>query len=889
MEAPFYLLTMPTLLSGILVAGSGLFVLVHEGTNRISVSLAAVCLLMAGWILGKAGVYVSVNEENALFFSNIASLSVILSTPVIYQFATTVMNIGNRRRYYFIAGLWLVSLTFFFLQLTQGLLLNQLYEYSFGYYLKYSAWGIVHLSYHSLVLILCMTEYIRVLMHYQYKDRFYYRIYGLLISFLIGALGLWDALPILGVDVLPLGHIPILVSIIIMVTVIVKYRLMDISPGIVAREIIETMADPLVVCDANDRIRVANSSAKRAFFNQDNHVSDATITQIFDAKQLVKFRQYRQQSSFKGQIFYLQVADGRNEAHSLSLSYIFDNKTGNALGYVLVAHNIQRYQTIQERLRVMASLPQYNTNPMFQISADDKIVYANDAAKVYLRNWQGQLPQKLVRLIHLAFSRDNPVQDEILYGTYTMLVTASHVYDLNRVNLYFTDITDQKKWEHYFEEMARIDPVTDYLNRHGFEQCLDNELSKLERYDQGQALALIMVDLDNFKQVNDTLGHPVGDKLLRESADRINSALRKGDILARIGGDEFIALIHPVKHEENAGTVGHRILSSFKTPFDIDNHEINQSVSIGVATYPKAGQTSTALMKNVDRALFSAKAKGKSTLAIYSARIAQIYNTRVHKQAVMTKALREGGLQLAFEPQYDLTTNKLRGLEVLIKSNDPSIGTIYPTQVSQYAESRVLYEQISYWVVHNLSRLHTLYNKSGQSHALSYLLSFKITAQYLVSDLFNEHLQLLIQNGSVNPENIELIVAEGASGRMHDKLGERLETCRQYGFVTGMNGFGSAYCPPGQLSDSKLNTLKIDADDTKQLLQNRHKQIIIESLIEMGQTLGFDIVVEGVENKQMFEVLVNYKDLYGQGSYLSNRITYEQLAGFINSLNQKDG
>ena len=389
-------------------------------------------------------------------------------------------------------------------------------------------------------------------------------------------------------------------------------------------------------------------------------------------------------------------------------------------------------------------------------------------------------------------------------------------------------------------ELAARDALTGLANRKALRERLVERLGAAAR--SGQPVAVLYVDLDRFKAVNDTLGHPVGDALLRKVADRFKSALRDGDIVARIGGDEFAILQSDAPQPAAATALATRLVDLIGRAYAIDGHMLHIGASIGVAIAPADGYEPDVLLKNADLALYRAKAEGRGCHRFFEPGMDERMQARRSMEIDLRRALALKELQLVYQPQFDLVTNTIIGFEALVRWHHPTRGIVPPAEFIPLAEEIGVITAIGEWVLRTACKQALAW---PEEVSISVNLS---PVQFRGGKLLDTVVSALAQS-QLSPGRLELEITEGALLDNTDAVLHVLNRLRDLGVAVSMDDFGTGYSSLGYLQKFPFDKIKIDQSFVRDIDAHADRQAIIRALISLAATLGMKTIAEGVETE----------------------------------------
>ncbi|MBE0363062.1 hypothetical protein PULV_a0684 [Pseudoalteromonas ulvae UL12] len=480
--------------------------------------------------------------------------------------------------------------------------------------------------------------------------------------------------------------------------------------------------------------------------------------------------------------------------------------------------------------------------------------------------WQGEIWNKKktgeVYLEWLTIIEIKEPDDELLYAAI------------------FSDITERKKAEKRIISLAYFDELTHLPNRRLFSDRLDMALSMAHR--DKSKLAVMFLDLDHFKQINDTMGHNVGDVLLKQVAERLQKCVHEGDTLARLGGDEFTLLLTNVKDEEQLTTFANVLLSQLKAPFKLNGLDVSITTSIGAAVYPTDATDSHNLLKHADIAMYRSKELGRNAFHLYK----PVMNTRsLERLALEThfkKALRTDAFELFYQPKININSNQIAGVEALIRWQCNELGAISPAQFIPIAESLGLIVELDLWVINRACQQVQLWIAQDIpfEHVAINISALHFSQGNLVLAIKNALLQWQI------PANrIEIEITESSFICSLSEAKSVLEELNELGIKIALDDFGTGFSALSYLTQLPINTLKIDASFIANIPEEYGNSQIVSAIIALAKSLHLGLVAEGVEQEKQLHFLKQLQCPVIQGYFFSEPLTAHECTAFIKQYN----
>ncbi|KAB0493321.1 bifunctional diguanylate cyclase/phosphodiesterase [Pseudomonas psychrophila] len=504
------------------------------------------------------------------------------------------------------------------------------------------------------------------------------------------------------------------------------------------------------------------------------------------------------------------------------------------------------------------SMSAFGDTPASQSDADSK-------------NWQLALVVALIALLLIGSCISAAIVDKKLQ---------LKEHDLRRVNALLSQL-DQARAS--LQQVAHYDPLTNLINRRGFNQLFAEKL--IDCTARNSKLAVMFLDIDHFKRINDSLGHDAGDELLKVIAARIKHATRShDDVVARFGGDEFCILIN-LSHHDEAQSMGHRIMLKLKEPIELSGRQMVMTTSIGISVFPQDGITSAELLKHADLALYQSKGNGRNNLTFFSPNLKTRASLELQIEEELRNALNEDkGLFLHYQPIFDLKNGRVAKLEALVRWQHPEHGLLGPDRFISIAEANGLIAELDHWVLrkacHDLAAL----SRQGWQHLG---IAVNCSARNLVRVELADEIESALRTSGIAAHRLELEVTENALMCNLSSTSQLLRQIRALGVSLSIDDFGTGYSSLAYLKRLPLNTLKIDRSFIQDIPTSSQDMEIVQAIILMAHTLHLQVVTEGVETTQQFEFLNQFGCDFIQGYLLSRPVPFEALQEILEQLDKR--
>ena len=459
------------------------------------------------------------------------------------------------------------------------------------------------------------------------------------------------------------------------------------------------------------------------------------------------------------------------------------------------------------------------------------------------------------------------------YLTWTRITSVTD--DMNNIINYvlvFSDITKIKQSEEHLKFLAHHDALTLLPNRTSLSLELEQAIHRAER--QEQQFAIYFIDLDQFKHINDSLGHDIGDRILVKTSERLKQIARNEDTVSRLGGDEFVFIAETIKTIHDSSTVAERIIAIFNTSFEIEDLQLYVTPSIGIALYPDNGITPDELLKNADAAMYRAKLDGRNNFSYYSEELTIKAAERVKYENMLRHALENGELSLYYQPQIDIVQKKIQGIEVLLRWEHPTEGLISPDTFIPIAEDSGQICAIGQWVLQKSCQFMKQLISDGVE--LNHI-SVNVSGIQFLRGQFVEYVEQLLKDIGLEGRYLQLEITESIV--MNDKIKsiEALNKLAKIGISLSIDDFGTGYSSLSYLKKLPINCIKIDQSFIHDIPDDKDDKAITRSIIALGNALNLDIIAEGVEQIEQLEFLRKEGCNLIQGFFISQPIKDEEM------------
>lgn len=591
------------------------------------------------------------------------------------------------------------------------------------------------------------------------------------------------------------------------------------------------------------------------------------------------------------------MPDGRIKWVNECCEMHFDAE-GNAVRSTGTVQDITRRKQAEEALRLYANVFEHSGEAILISDSHNRILAVNPAftrlTGYAIDDIRGEHPQILMagqalddthQAMAAALEQVGYWQGEVLDrrkdgSLYPKWMSVSVVRDLDgRLSHYitsFTDITARKLAEAQISQLAYHDALTGLVNRFSLQGQLEQALAMAHR--EQRALAVIFLDLDRFKTINDTLGHAVGDALLKDVAQRLRDSVRESDIVARLGGDEFVVVLTEVEGATTAARVADKILHTLSQPYRIGKDALHSTPSIGLAFYPDDGEDSETLMKNADTAMYHAKSLGRNNVQFFTAEMNQAAMKRLTMDHDLRVAVENKEFELHYQPQFDSWSGRIVGFEALVRWRHPRMGLVPPAEFIPIAEETGLILSLGEWVLDEACRQLRAWRDIGIA---DFGMAVNLSAHQLHSPILLAHVAGALKKHGLKGTDLELEITESVA--MHDPAASisQLKALRNLGVRLAIDDFGTGYSSLSYLKLLPIHTLKLDQSFVRDIESDSNDVAICTATIALAHSLGLAVTAEGVETEAQRHLLTSHFCDFMQGYLFSKPLSATEALAFI--------
>lgn len=444
------------------------------------------------------------------------------------------------------------------------------------------------------------------------------------------------------------------------------------------------------------------------------------------------------------------------------------------------------------------------------------------------------------------------------------------------VGLVVNEITERKQVEEAFRHQALHDALTGLPNRKMLEESFVLSLDLARK--SGESLAILFLDLDRFKNINDTLGHMVGDQILREVAIRLRRSIRKDDIVARMSGDEFYILLRDIKSAENVTKVAKKIMKAFVPEFKIDGYSLHVRASIGIAISPADGEDVATLLRNADSALYVAKAAGRGKHAFYNRTQHLNASEKFNLENFLRKAVEQGQLRVYYQPIVDIKSGNIISVEALVRWQHPQLGFVLPQEFIPLAEESGLIVEIGKWVLRKICKDFKALRRSGLSVPR---IAINFSAREFLEANIARSVKEILAEADMDPRYLEIEITETVAMDDIYQTSSKLKDLEEMGVHITIDDFGTGYSSLSYLKKFPIKQIKIDKSFVRDCVRNPQDAAIVKAIVSMAQSLSLTVVGEGVESEEQLAYLASLGCDAVQGNLIGPASDFKKLEQWI--------
>ncbi|EMT50273.1 signaling protein [Brevibacillus borstelensis AK1] len=552
-----------------------------------------------------------------------------------------------------------------------------------------------------------------------------------------------------------------------------------------------------------------------------------------------------------------------------------------------VRQSEEKYRLITENTTDMISVIDREGNFLY-LSPSHETVLGYDIRNVGVNNLLAWIEEEdreiMVEAIQHTFSarksrqieyRLRTLEQKCIWVETTITPVMSESGNVRKLVLVCREITERKKSEQTIHHLAYHDTLTDLPNRRLFVQYLSKELNQAKRV--GSKLAVLFLDLDRLKDINDTWGHDVGDLILLEASKRLKSCTRKHDMVARLGGDEFTIVLPNITGRDEVEGIVFRLQSELRKPLEVAGQSFTLSMSIGIAMFPEDGEQTDDLLKRSDTALYVVKSRGRNGYEFFDPTMEVKTLERILMENELRKAIAQEHFEIYYQPKKDLSTGKLTGMEALVRWIHPELGVIPPNRFIPIAEETGMIIDLGEWILRRACQQ----NKRWQEEGFPPLkVSVNLSARQLHQKNLVEVIEAILQETGLDPQWLELEITESVLVKLEEAI-TILHAIRESGVQISIDDFGTGYNSFSYIKHLPIDTIKIDASFIQDIHQNQESQAIVKAIVTIAESLNLNVIAEGVELLDQVAALSENGCDQGQGYLFSKPLPTRDFEHYL--------
>lgn len=874
----------------------GVYVLVAERREREAHYFFLVCLSAALWLVPTALMYASPTSAGARVWSEASYVPVPVIPAFIYHFTVELLGLEDRRRYAVQTAIWSGAGTFVVL-FVAGFGVESMQRFGWGWFPRYSTVGRLMGLYVSLAMGAAVFEYVRAWRRVPAGDE-RARIRWFLVAFALALGGLFDLLPASGVAVPPLSPVFLLGFVVVTGWTVLRYRLVDLTPSFAAGSILRTIGDPLLVCDAQGRVRVTNPAVGEVTGHDAGSLEGRPLAELLPeepGRRAEVGRMLRSETVRDREVTF-RSAGGDPVETSVSVSPLMDE--GERVGSVVVARDIRERKRAEEALRTSEEkfAKVFEVTPLAVSIAtveEGRFLEVNDGFED-LYGWDrdevlGRTAAELGLWIDLS-DRDELVEKLDRRGTVRNFETRLRTRAGDELHVLFSaemidlqgrrclvaavhDITDRKRFEAELRRQALYDNLTGLPNRHLFVDRLRQGLERAGRRDE--AVAVLYLDITDFRRVNETLGYGEGDRVLEQIAGRLEGRFRREDTVARVGGDEFAVLVEGIEAPEEAERGAGRVLEALSAPLEVDDVPVRLESAVGIALADDGEDRPEEVLRSAHVAMQRAREEG-ARWTVFDPDVDTRAMRRLHRENELREALEEGQLFVVYQPILALDPPRPVGVEALARWRHPERGVVPPGEFIGLAEETGLIAEVGRQVLAEAAR------QVGEWHRSDGLpddlrLSVNLSPREFRQPDLPDRVVAALEEHGIPPGLFLVEITESAivQGR------ERVQQLRDRGVHVGVDDFGTGYSSLAYLETLDVDYLKVDRSFVLDLDRDPPDDALVRTILQLADALELRAVAEGIETDRQLRRLQAMGCPFGQGYLFTKPLAPDEMAAWL--------
>ena len=664
------------------------------------------------------------------------------------------------------------------------------------------------------------------------------------------------------------------------------------------KSLYENSPEAIVILDNEYKVININGSFEKMFQYGLDEIRNESITKLICGEEFYDESAYFKDSINKGEFVRQETLRRSKDGRLIDVSFLGYPviSGGEQIGVFGIYSDLSKVKEIESKKKLFSEIFRYNTVGVVVTDIEGNIQWINDAFTEITGyspgDVEGKKPSVLKSGKHNteyysnmwnAILNTGKWQGEIwnrrkngqLYQEWLSIIA---VNDDKGNTEYFVgmlnDITDAKQKENRIEILTNKDGLTDLYNRDYFVNKLNYEILKRNgSYNIDKDFSILFLDLDDFKEINDTLGHLTGDIVLKEFASRLKGCVQENGIAARFGGDEFIVLL-PIRDHHQVINIAKRILDEISRPFVIDGLELHITASLGIARYPNDGTDSTTLIRNADIAMYQSKEIKSKKITVFEASLDEEVKEYFKIKSNLRNAIANNELFLEYQPIMDVAKNRMVGAEALLRWNYNSAELIPPLKFIPIAEKNGYMQSIGEWVLNKACEQNSLWQRQGFEPIF---VSVNVSIIQLEQPNFHEIVERVLERSGLDPACLELEITETIFTKSYDRIIRTIKELSGLGVKMAIDDFGTGYSSLGQLSKLEIGKLKIDKTFISGINESENQSKIVKAIISLAQSMNLELIAEGVEKEEQVEFLLKNNCNMVQGFLYSKPLSSKDM------------
>lgn len=666
------------------------------------------------------------------------------------------------------------------------------------------------------------------------------------------------------------------------------------------RAILDNMQDTYYRADEAGRITVVSASIRELLgYEPDELIGREARSFYVEPEKRALFLEtlHEHGGNLKSYEIVLRHKNGSPVPVSVNAQY-FRNRSGDIEGIEGTVRDISLHKQHESKLNTLSRVMEQTADLIMVTDVEHRIEYVNPSfekitgysyAEVIGRKpailssgkHKPEFYQHLAETIRRGNSYSNIIINRRKDGSlFYEEMTITPIKDDNGTITHYVatgkDITDRMQDQERLQHMAHHDALTNLPNRNLFLDRLKQALSRARWHER--LVAVMFLDLDRFKYINDTLGHNTGDQLLLQISNRLKQTIRDGDTIARFGGDEFALLLDDIQSDKDISALARKLLDALDEPFRINKHDFYITASIGISLAPNDGDDAETLLRNADVAMYRAKDLGKNNYQFYSDDMSARVFERLTLENHLRQALDKNEFELYYQPQVDARNNRITGVEALLRWQHPEMGLVSPASFIPLLEETGLIEDVGQWVLETACRQSRQWHDAGWAFLH---MSVNLSSRQFNNKTFIDTLHDIIVQTSINPEFLELELTESMLMRNASITINALNSLNDLGVRFAIDDFGTGYSSLSYLRRFPIDTIKIDRSFIHDVVDNSDDAAITSAIIVMARSLALNVIAEGVETRAQLEFLQQLQCHYIQGFLYSRPVPADEISALL--------